>query len=86
MNHGQKVLDNLIENSIPIYYVRFHQPVPTGEDKEPVAEFRLKSSGKQAKYLVDDMAWTPDGVIYFAFGETNLVPLANVIYARLVKK
>jgi hypothetical protein len=66
---------------IESYYVRFHQPVPPADNKEPVSEFRLKSS--QTKYLVDSILWTPHGVIWKAYNETNIVPLANVIYCRL---
>jgi hypothetical protein len=64
----------------PSYYVRFHQPVPPAEDKEPVSEFRLES--KQSKYVVDSILWTIHGVIVKAFGETQIIPLANVIYCR----
>lgn len=64
------------------YYVRFHQPVPPAEDKEPVSEFRLQS--KQNKYVVDSILWTQHGIIYTAYGEINIVSLANVIYCRLV--
>jgi hypothetical protein len=71
----------LIDQAIPSYYVRFHQPVPPGEDKEPVSEFRLES--KQSKYLVDMISWTPHGVIFRAHEETGIVPLANIIYCRI---
>jgi len=63
------------------YYVRFHQPVPPGEDKEPVSEFRLKST--QKKYVVDSILWTPNGVVVKAYNETFIVSLANVMYCRL---
>lgn len=63
-------------------YVRFHKDVPPGENKEPVSEFRLKST--QKKYVVDSILFTPHGVVWKAYGETNIVPLANVIYCRFM--
>lgn len=69
------------ELGYPIHYARFHHPVPPGLNKEPVNEFVIK--GKQTKYLVDSLRWTPEGVLYSAYGETNLVPSANVVYCRL---
>jgi len=63
-----------------IHYARFHKEVPPAKDKEPVSEFQLTS--KTGKYAVDSLEWTSDGVIYEAFGERGIVPLANVIYCR----
>lgn len=76
-----KPMEKPIEKGYPIHYVRFHQPVPPAKDKEPVSEFRLQS--KDTKYMVGSMHWTPEGVIYKAYGETGMVPLANIVYCRL---
>lgn len=76
----KKKLEPSLAITTPIHHVRFHQPVPPGLNKEPVGEFVL--SGKQSKYLVDSLSLTPHGVMYQAYGETGLVPLANVIYCR----
>src|SRR5665213_3384033 len=68
-------------------YVRFHQPVPPALNKEPVSEFKLKPDGNSIqamRYVVDSITYTEHGVIYTAYGETNIVPLANVTYARLI--
>jgi hypothetical protein len=66
------------------YYVRFHQPVPPGVDKEPVSEFKLVGRNQfDKKYVVDSITWTPDGVITKAHGTTNIIPLANVIHCRI---
>ncbi len=67
---------------VECYYVRFHQPVPPAKNLEPVAEFCL--TGLTQKYLVDQITYTPHGVIFRAKGEVDLVPLANIIYARSV--
>lgn len=66
---------------MPIHYVRFHQPVPPAENKEPVSEFRTNS--KQNKYSVDSLEWTSEGVIYQAYGEKGIVPLANIMHCRI---
>lgn len=66
------------------YYVRFHSPVPPALNKEPVGEFVL--TGKQEKYLVDSIIYTPDGLEFTAYGESCIVPLANVVYCRISKK
>jgi len=66
------------------HYVRFHSPVPPAVNKEPVSEFVL--SGKQEKYLVDDMTYTTDGLIFKAYGEIGIIPLANVVYCRFTKE
>lgn len=65
---------------IPCRYVRFHQPIPPIEDKEPVSEFKLKSANP--KYAVDEIVYTEHGVIWRAAGEINICALANVMYAR----
>jgi len=69
---------------IPAYYVRFQTPVPPLQDKEPVQEFRLLAKNLlDQKYVVDAITWTNDGVVFKCKGETNIVPLANVVYCRL---
>lgn len=70
-----------LEASMGSYYVRFHQPVPPAEDKEPVSEFRIET--KQTKYLVDAIMWTPHGVVVTAYNKIQIIPLANVMYCRL---
>ncbi len=66
------------------YYVKFHQPVPTFVNKEPVSEFRIKIDNQiDRKYLVESIVYSPKGVIVEAGGEKNIIPLANVMYARL---
>lgn len=77
----QKIKVKESEPGYPIHYARFHQAVPPGKDKEPVNEFVL--SGKQSKYIVDSLRWTSDGIVYSAYRETGIVPLANVVYCRL---
>lgn len=67
---------------IPCHYARFHQPVPPYVNKEPVSEFKVKSDAD--KYKVDLIVYTPHGLIWTANGETNIVPLANVIYVRTI--
>ena len=64
------------------HYARFHQPVPPYVNKEPVSEFKVKSDAD--KYKVDSIVYTPHGLIWTANGETNIVPLANVIYVRTI--
>lgn len=63
-------------------HVTFHSPVPRGKNWQPVNEFCLE--GRDAKYIVDSLAYTPQGLVFVALGETKIVPLANVIVARLV--
>lgn len=72
------------EWGIPAYYVRFHQPVPPSKNKnrEPVSEFYIK--GPTGKYLVQSLTYTPHGLIFKSDNETNIVPLANIIYCRLI--
>jgi hypothetical protein len=76
-------LDEWLAQGIPLYYCRFQQSVPPAVNKEPVAEFNLEA--KHHKYVVERMVYTPHGVIFSAFGETNIVPLANVMYVRTIK-
>lgn len=64
------------------YFVAFHDPVPTGKDKEPVGEFRVET--KDAKYRVDKMIYTPYGLIFLAHGEIDIVGLSNVKLARFI--
>ena len=80
-------LETLIQHGIPCKYVRFHQAVPPALNKEPVGEFRLSAQGDVNRgklYAVDSIAYTPHGVIFKAYGETNIVPLANIIYVRTI--
>lgn len=78
-------LDRWMKEGIPLYYVRFHQPVPPAKDMEPVSEFRTKVLSRQdEKYFVDSALYTEYGVIFRCKGEVDIVPLANVIYTRLI--
>jgi hypothetical protein len=70
-----------VKNPKWLYYARFQQPIPPGVNREPVSEFTL--SGKQAKYLVDTMEYTSDGLVWTFQDETNITPLANVMYVRV---
>jgi hypothetical protein len=72
------------EQGIDCTYVKFHQDIPPGNKKEPVAEFKTNPTNVPggAKYVVDRIIYTPNGLIYTAFGETNIVPLANVVFVR----
>lgn len=77
------LFEQWLSEGIPSYYVRFHQPVPPGKDKEPVSEFKLQTkSQSDNKYLVNSITYTPNGLVWEAYGEKNIVPLANVIYTR----
>jgi len=74
-------LEDKWEKGTPVYYARFHQPVPPAIDKEPVSEFKLQSA--QKKYLVEGLRWSwGDGLIFKAFGEIDFCPEANVQYVR----
>lgn len=75
-------LEKWEQAGVPCFYVRFHQPVPPAKDLQPVSEFNTRA--KDAKYLVDSISYTPYGVIFRFKGEVDLVPLANIIYARSV--
>lgn len=72
--------------SIPCKYVRFHQPVPPGCDKEPVSEFKVQSGNK---YSIETMLYHPiSGLIFKALNkrgeiEEDIVPAANIIYVRV---
>jgi len=70
-------------HGVRCHYARFHQPVPPYVNKEPVSEFKLTSI--QDKYKVDSIVYTPHGLMWTANGETNIAPLANVIYVRTIK-
>jgi hypothetical protein len=74
-------LQIMIQDSIPCHYVRFHQPVPPGVDKEPVSEFRLVSM-KQSKYVVQAIYRHANCVIVEAYDTTFIVESANVMYSR----
>jgi hypothetical protein len=75
-------LDRWAYDGVPCHYARFHHPVPPYVNKEPVSEFKVKSDAE--KYKVDSIVYTPYGVIWTANGETDVVPLANVIYVRTI--
>ncbi len=71
---------HLFANAIPLKYVRFQQPVPGRNNKEPVGEFRISST--DIKYVVEFIGWTTEGVVWKSNGEFNFTPLANVMYCR----
>lgn len=79
-------LDRIRAEAFACYYARFHQPVPTGYDKEPVSEFKVKS---QNKYSVESMLYHPTaGLIFEAVNkrgelEEDIIPAANIIYVRV---
>lgn len=75
-------LDLWIENGIKCHYARLQSPVAPAKDKEPVSEFYIK--GPTGKYLVDTMWYTPHGLVWKAFGETGVMPLANVCLGRVI--
>lgn len=77
------MIDKWEKAGVHCFYVRFHQPVPPAKDLEPVAEFSTQAK-PPSKYLVDSITYTPNGVIFRAKGEVDLVPLANVIYVRSI--
>lgn len=70
------------DDGIPCHYARFHQPVPPSLNKEPVSEFKTFRKEINDKYLVDSMNLTPIGLVFKSKDETNVVPLANIIYVR----
>jgi hypothetical protein len=74
-------LEKWISDGVNCYYARFQSPIPPGDNKEPVSEFTLNPL-KNTKYRVDSMVYTPHGLIFKAYGETNIVPLPDVMYAR----
>lgn len=75
-------ITDLLKESIPVRYTRFHHAISPIENKEPVFEFRLSSD--QKKYVVDAMYWTSDGLIWTVKGETNICPLANIVFCRFI--
>ncbi len=64
------------------HFVSFHDPVPTGKDKEPVGEFRVET--KDLKYRVDEMIYTPFGLLFLAHDQMNVVGLSNVKLVRFI--
>ncbi len=74
------IIGKWIDEGFQVYYARFHQPVPPSVNAEPVSEFSI--SNKHQKYVVDEMHYTPHGLIWFYKGEIDIQPLANVVYAR----
>ena len=72
--------------AIPCYYVRFHQAVPPGYDREPVSEFKIHTKNK---YSVEAMLYHPTaGLIFEALNkkgepEEDITPAANIIYVRV---
>ena len=75
-------LKKWILEGVDCEYARFHWPAPPFKDKEPVSEFCL--ANKQAKYIVTSLVYTPNGLIWTANGEMDIMPLANVIYTRSI--
>ena len=78
-------LDRLKAEAVQCHYVRFHQPVPPGLNREPVSEFKINSNNK---YSVDSMLYHPvAGLIFEATGsnghEEDITPTANIIYVRV---
>lgn len=76
-----QVIPAIPSKSVPCKYVRFHHPVPRHEHDEPVSEFKLIPDAMN-KYQVQNITYTPHGVLVTSKNETVLIPLANVIYAR----
>lgn len=63
-------------------HVTLHSPVPKVKNAQPVNEFCLE--GRDAKYIVDSIVYTPHGVIISVLSDTQIIPLGNVVVARLV--
>ena len=63
-------------------HATFHSPVPRAKNAQPVNEFCLE--GRDQKYMVDSIVYTPHGLIISVGKESQIIPLANVIVARLV--
>jgi hypothetical protein len=61
-------------------YVKFHSPVPRGENKEPVYEFKLTS--KDSKYVVDEISHDQHTVYFSSDGVKGETPWMNVVLAR----
>ncbi len=77
-------LQELIDSGISCYYVKFQNPVAPGKDKEPVYEFKTKTDNpNDKKYVVEQMWWTPKGLVFKANGETDISPSANISLFRL---
>lgn len=77
-----KTLQAWIAKGVPLYYVRFHQPVAPSVDREPVSEFRLVST--HDKYVVQEIYQTPYGIIWRHKEEWDISSLANMLYCRTV--
>jgi hypothetical protein len=75
-------LEMLVKFGLKCKYARFHQPVPPSHNTEPVSEFSLEN--KQGKYIVEEMTYTTEGLVWKQKGETDIIPLANIIYCRLI--
>ncbi len=74
-------LEEKWDKAIPVYYGKFHSPVPPAANKEPVYEFYIK--GPTGKYLVDDLRWSwGDGLLFKAYGTLDMTPAANVQVVR----
>lgn len=83
----QTVPSEVIEppsEGIPIFYARFHQPIPPSWHLEPVSEFRIGSI--HDKYNVEKMTFLGDRLVWECRGETNFVPSANITYMRTQPK
>lgn len=76
----KSVIDSWIAEGVPCYYARFQSPVAPAKDKEPVSEFYMKSANN--KYVVNQMVYTPHGLIFWAHGECDITPLTNIQWAR----
>lgn len=66
---------------IPLKWVKFQSPVAPQKDREPVYEFKIEGLSKD-KYLVDQMRWCPQGIIWRKGGAPEITPLINVLQAR----
>jgi hypothetical protein len=83
---NKSILEELIEEAIPVHYVRFHSNIAPAVDKEPVAEFYLKSKIPNSKYLVESLYWVPGKcLIWKAFGELDACEASTVMFVRITQ-
>jgi hypothetical protein len=78
-------MDKLVSEGVPCFYARFERAAPTRQDGAPVNEMYtnhpdIKTRG--SKYLVDQIVYTPQGVIVIAHGKTIIIPIGNLDYVR----
>ncbi len=78
----KSILEKWIALGLPCYYVRFQGPVARHANDEPVSEFRI--TGERDKYIVDSIWYTPHGIIWKSRMETNITPLANAQWSRII--